>query len=140
MIVRVADRNVECSSILGSRDCSLVNVVHECSISSAPQQGESMKACRSYCEHGSWIYGSSITSREVERFLTTAKIHSSQEVEILANARIRESSSKLLIIVGYLQLVGGFLFHTWISNNDRDSYNTPKIDLKLKFTKEIKTI
>ena len=127
MLVRVVDRHVELFSISGSRACSPVNVVHESLISSGAWQGESVEVCRSSCVHGSWIFGSSIACGEVEMFLTTTKIHSSWEVEILANARIRESSSKLLIIVGYLHLVSGFLFYTWISNSDRGSYSTLKM-------------
>ena len=77
MLVRVANMNAQRSSISSSRAFSPVNVVHECSISLAAWQGESMEVCRSSCEHGSLISSSSITSKEAKRFLTTTKIHSS---------------------------------------------------------------
>lgn len=77
MHTRAPIRHVEIFSISGSRDRSLVNVVHESSISSVARQGESVEVCRSSCECGSCSFGSYVTSEEVERFLTTTKIHSS---------------------------------------------------------------
>ena len=67
MLVKVVDRRVEHSSISSSRDFSPINVVHESSISSIAWQGELLEVCRSSCEHGSWISGSSLTSGERQK-------------------------------------------------------------------------
>jgi hypothetical protein len=77
MLRGVVDRHVEHSLISGSKGFSLVDVVHNSSISSIAQLGESVEVCRSYCEYGSCIFHSSITSGEVERFLTAVEICSS---------------------------------------------------------------
>ena len=106
MHVGSVDRHGKSSSILGSKGLSLSDVVHESSISSTTWQGKSVEVCRSSCGCGSCCSGSSIAFEEVERFLTAVKICSSREEEILVAARIQESSSKLLIIFEFRQLVG----------------------------------
>ena len=103
------------SSLSSSKGRSPSDMVHDSSIFLASFQGESMEVCRSSCEYRSYISSSSIISGEVEMFLTTPKICSYWEDEIPANTRIWERSFKLLIIVESHQLVGGFMFHTWIS-------------------------
>ena len=78
-----ADRHGKSSSISGSKDFSLVDMVHESLVSFIGWPRWSVEDFGS-----SWNSGSLITSREVERFLTAVKICSSKEEEILVAARI----------------------------------------------------
>ena len=72
MLVKVVDRHVKHSLILGSKDLSLVDMVYESLVSSIDWKRWSVEAFGS-----SWNSGSLISSEEAERFLIVVKICSS---------------------------------------------------------------
>ena len=72
MLAKVVDRHVERSSIVGSKDFPLVDMVHDSLVSSIVWQRWSVEAFGS-----SWNSSSLVASREEERFSTAIKICSS---------------------------------------------------------------